>query len=109
MSDHLDRDDLEAEAERLRALAIWLTRLDQPDGIEERRTVTLTKIIDRARQALEGPTLHRLEDVAEEFGVDLTEGETMTRPRITCLTCGRALTPGGPVCCPKPIEGDRDE
>lgn len=21
---------------------------------------------------------------------------------ITCLTCGRALTPGGPVCCPKP-------
>ena len=41
-----------AEVERLRALAIWLTRLDQPDGIEERRTVTLTKIIDRARQAL---------------------------------------------------------
>ena len=105
MTDNLDRDDLEAEVERLRRLAIWLIRLDQPDGIEERRTVTLTKIIDRARQTLEGPTLHRL----EEFGVDLTEGETMTRPRITCLTCGRALTPGGPVCCPKPIEGDRDD
>ena len=45
-----------AEVERLRALAIWLIHLDQPDGIEERRTVTLTKIIDRAYQALEAPT-----------------------------------------------------
>ena len=68
-------DELGAEVERLRLLAIWLIRLDEPDGIEERRTVTLTKITDRARQALEGPTLHRLEDVAEEFGVDPTEGD----------------------------------
>lgn len=22
--------------------------------------------------------------------------------RITCLTCGAALTPGGPACCPLP-------
>lgn len=35
---------------------------------------------------------------------DHPEGEAaMTHPRITCMTCGRALTPGGPVCCPKPI------
>ena len=45
--------EVEFEAERLRRLAIWLTRLDGPDGIEERRTVTLTKIIDRARVALD--------------------------------------------------------
>lgn len=70
-----ERAEVRAEVERLRRLAIWLIRLDEPDGIEERRTVTLTKIIDRARQALVGPDLHRLEDVAEEFGVDLTEGE----------------------------------
>lgn len=30
---------------------------------------------EKMRQVLEGPTLHRLEDVAEEFGVDLTEGD----------------------------------
>ena len=24
------------------------------------------------------------------------------KPMILCLTCGRALIPGGPVCCPKP-------
>ena len=70
-----ERDEARAEAERLRDFATWLTRLDEPDGIAERGTVTLTKVIDRARVALEGPTLHRLEDVAEEFGVDLTEGE----------------------------------
>lgn len=56
-----DVPDLLAEVERLRRL------------IEERRTGALTKIIDRARQA-QGRTLHRLED-AEEFGVDLTEGD----------------------------------
>ena len=107
-----ERDEARAEAERLRSLATWLTRLDEPDDIEERLTVTLTKIIDRARVALnpqgrrpeegqprpmpefsperarllaerpahpwtppEGTALHSLEDVAEEFGVDLTEGE----------------------------------
>ena len=47
-----ERDEARAEAERLRDFATWLTRLDEPDDIEERLTVTLTKIIDRARQAL---------------------------------------------------------
>ena len=111
-----ERDELRAEVKRLRRLAIWLTRLDEPDDIEERRTVTLTKIIDRARVALnpqgrrpeegqprpmpefsperarllaerpahpwtppDGLALHRLEDVADEFGVDPTEGETDER------------------------------
>lgn len=49
-----ERDELRAEVERLRDFATWLTRLDEPDGIEERRTVTLAKIIDRARVALVG-------------------------------------------------------
>ena len=40
---------------------------------------------------------------------DRTHYDETGQTRITCLTCGRALTPGGPVCCPKPIEGDRDE
>ena len=48
-----ERDELRAEVKRLRRLAIWLTRLDGPDGIEERGTVTLTKIITRARWALD--------------------------------------------------------
>jgi hypothetical protein len=36
-------------------LAVWLTSLDDPEdpkGLEERRTVTLTQIIDKARAAL---------------------------------------------------------
>ena len=32
----------------------------------------------------------------------------MTTPRITCMNCGAALTPGGPVCCPKPKSTDPD-
>lgn len=33
---------------------------------------------------------------------DTTNPTTDDAPRVTCLTCGRELTPGGPVCCPKP-------
>jgi hypothetical protein len=44
-----------AEIERLRTLAEWLVSMDDSDnreGLEARRTVTLTQIIDRARAAL---------------------------------------------------------
>lgn len=34
---------------------------------------------------------------------DHPEGEAMTHPDITCLTCGRALTHGDRLCCPKPL------
>jgi len=49
-----DRAATEADA-ALRELAQWLISMDdleQPAGLEARRTVTLTRIIDRARQAL---------------------------------------------------------
>lgn len=45
----------EQEVARLRGFFDWLLTLDDPEdsiGREERRSVTLTKIIDRARAAL---------------------------------------------------------
>lgn len=40
------------ELERLREFAKWVVNLEKIEFIEERRTVTLTKIIDRAAKAL---------------------------------------------------------
>ena len=40
------------ELERLREFATWVVNLERVEFIEERRTVTLTKIIDRAAKAL---------------------------------------------------------
>jgi hypothetical protein len=41
--------------ERLEAFAEWVRSLDEPEGWEERRSVTLTRIIERARNALSTP------------------------------------------------------
>lgn len=45
--------DLAVRVGKLEGFAHWLVALDEP-GNEDRRTVTLTRIIDRARKALEG-------------------------------------------------------
>jgi hypothetical protein len=53
----LDPHRVEGELEALRQLAEWLICMDDAEdayGSAERRTVTLTKIIDRAKLALRG-------------------------------------------------------
>ena len=47
---------LNSERDRLAVFVAWLVSLDDVDGpgVEERRRVTLTAIIDRARRALDG-------------------------------------------------------
>jgi hypothetical protein len=45
----------DGQLERLKEFARWLVSMDDPQdaiGCTERQSVTLTKIIDRARQAL---------------------------------------------------------
>lgn len=57
-----ERDEAWQQVADLRAFASWLVSLDDdnPDspGRQERRTVTLSQIIDRARVALAGPGEH---------------------------------------------------
>lgn len=80
-----ERDEARAEVKRVEALR---RALDDPKGRrpEEGQPRPMPEFSpERARLLAErpahpwtppdGPTLHRLEDVAEEFGVDLTEGE----------------------------------
>lgn len=42
----------DTDVQSLRDLAVWLVSLDEPDSSAERRAITLTQIIDRARRAL---------------------------------------------------------
>lgn len=43
----------EQQRDRYASVLRWLVALDQPGSVE-RRTVTLTRIIERAREALDG-------------------------------------------------------
>lgn len=46
-------------------------------------------------------------DGCRHYMLNPTEGEAMTHPDITCLTCGRVLTHGDRLCCPKPLKETR--